>query len=121
MEKTNKYIVILTIVLGLFACYYIFKIDILIPIALGIALISILSSYLAGKIVWVWEKTAMVLGVINSKILLSVIFFVFLVPVALFSRLFKNKDTLTLKKKTLKSYYKDRNHKYSAEDLEEVF
>ncbi|NQX96442.1 MAG: hypothetical protein HRT73_01000 [Flavobacteriales bacterium] len=121
MEKTNNYLVILTIVTGLMALYFIFKIELLLPIALGIAVISIASVYLTEKIVWVWGKIALILGTINSKILLSVIFYAFLVPIALLSRLFKKEDELILKKKTEGSYYKERNHTYISEDLENVF
>lgn len=121
MKKTDKYLVILTIIAGLLGLYYIFDIEVLVPISLGIAVLSIASSFFAEKIVWVWEKIALILGTINSKILLSVIFYVFLVPIALLSRLFKKKDELMLKKKPVGSYYKERNHNYVAEDLENVF
>lgn len=121
MEKTNKYLVILVIVTGLIGVRLLFNIEILISVAFGIAVISILSSYITEKIVWTWEKIALILGAINSKILLTAIFYVFLVPVALISRLFKKQDELILKKKPEGSYYKERNHQYSAEDLENVF
>lgn len=126
MEKTNKYLVILIIVTGLTGLHFIFgdssylRQDILLHVALGIAVISIISSYLAEKIVWVWDKIALVLGTINSKILLSVIFYAFLTPIALISRIFK-KDDLILKKKQNGSYYKERNYTYSGDDLKNVF
>lgn len=127
MEKTNKYLAILVIVTGFVGLHFLFgdsvhlKPNILLYVAVGIGVISILSSYLAEKIVWVWDKIALVLGTVNSKILLSVIFYAFLVPIALFSRLFKKKDELFLKKKPEGSYYKERNHEYTSEDLENVF
>ena len=121
MEKSNKYLVILTIVAGLMAFYFIFKVDVLLPIALGVAVVSIASSFLTDKMVWIWEKFALVLGTINSKILLTTIFYVFLVPIALLSRLFKKEDVLLLKRKKEGSYYKERNHEYTSEDLENVF
>lgn len=121
MEKTNKYLVILIIVTGLIGLRFLFKIEILLPIAFGIAIISIISSYLAEKIVWVWDKIALILGTINSKILLTAIFYGFLVPIALISRVFKKEDELILKKKSDGSYYKERNHTYTTEDLENVF
>ena len=120
VEKSNKYLSILVIVTGFVGLYFILKIDVLLPIALGIGVASILSSYIAEKIVWVWDKIALILGTINSKILLSVIFYSFLVPIALISRIFK-KDPLTLKKKPEGSYYKDRNHEFIKEDFEQVF
>ena len=121
MDKTNKYLVILIIVAGLLGMHLLFKIDVLLPIALGIAVISIISSFIAGLIVWLWDKIALVLGTINSKILLTVIFYVFLFPVAIMSRVFKKKDALILKKLKEGSYYKERNYKYVKEDLEQVF
>jgi hypothetical protein len=121
MEKQDKYLVILVIVAGLLGMYFIFNVEVLLPIALGIAIVSIISSYLTEKIVWVWDKIALILGTINSKILLSAIFYLFLVPIALISGIFKKKDELILKKKPEGSYYKERNHKYVAEDLENVF
>jgi hypothetical protein len=121
MGKTNKYLVILIIVAGLTGLRYLFKIEILLHIALGIAAVSIISSYAAEKIVWVWDKIALILGTINSKILLTVIFYLFLVPIAVISGLFKRKDDLMLKKKPDGSYYKERAHLYQAEDLENVF
>jgi hypothetical protein len=127
MEKTNKYLVILVIVTGFIGLHFLFgdsvrlKPNIFLYIALSVGVISIVSSYLAEKIVWIWDKIALILGTINSKILLSVIFYVFLVPIALLSSLFKKKDELILKKKSEGSYYKERNHEYSSEDLENVF
>ena len=127
MEKTNKYLAILVIVTGFIGLHFLFgdnthlKPNIFLYLALGIGVISIISTYLAGKIVWFWDKIALVLGTVNSKILLSLIFYTFLVPIALLFKLFKKKDELLLKKKTEGSYYKERNHTYSAEDLENVF
>ncbi|PCJ27656.1 MAG: hypothetical protein COA97_03295 [Flavobacteriales bacterium] len=127
MEKTNKYLVLLVIITGLTGLHFLFgdsvylKPNILLYVALSIGVTSIISSYLAEKIVWVWDKIALVLGTVNSKILLSAIFYLFLVPIALISRVFKKEDELILKKRTEGSYYKERNHEYSSEDLENVF
>ena len=127
MEKTNKYLVILVIVTGLTGFHFLFGDsprlvpNIFLYVAIGVGGISIISSYLAEKIVWAWGKIALILGTINSKILLSAIFYFFLVPIAILSRIFKKKDELLLKKKSDGSYYKERNHTYSSEDLENVF
>jgi len=127
MEKTNKYLVILVIVTGFTGLHFLFgdsthlKPNVFLFVALSIGVISIISSYVAEKIVWVWDGIALILGTINSKILLSVIFYLFLVPIALISRIFKKKDDLMLKKKPKGSYYKERNHTYLNKDLENVF
>ncbi len=121
MEQQNKYLVILIIVTGLMGLYFLFDAKPLLYSAIGLGLISILSSFIADKIVWVWDKIALILGTINSKILLSLIFYIFLFPIAIISRLFKRDDDLMLKKRVVGTYFKERNYTYVADDLKNVF
>lgn len=93
--------------------------DILLYLGIGIPVISLLSSFVAEKIVWGWYKLAQGLGYVNSRIILSLIFFVFLTPLALLSRL-KKGDSLHLKKSD-GSYFITRNHPYSKKDLEKMW
>ena len=58
-------------------------------------------------------------GVIFLK--LSFIFFVFLFPIAMLSRLFGGKSSLQLKKVEGNSYYFTRNHKFEAKDLKNTW
>lgn len=65
-----------------------------------------------------WMKFAMVFGTINTKIILTVIFFLIVTPLALIYRVFHG-DFMMLKKDTRReSCYNFRNHSYSAQDLE---
>jgi hypothetical protein len=50
-------------------------------------------------------------------VILSAVFFLFLLPIAMLAKLFK-KDLLQLKKTEGKSYYHERNHSYDRADLE---
>lgn len=127
MQKQDRYKTILVIVTGflviawvLFAKEYTHAAEILAKIALGIALVSIFIPLAAKGIEWIWLKFAHVLGWINSKILLGLIFFIFLLPIAWLSRLF-TKDPLRLNGRQLKSMYSDRNHLYTKEDLENIW
>lgn len=70
---------------------------------------SIITSY--------WMRFAAAFGVINSKILLSLVFFSFLLPIAVIYRLVKG-DTLQIKRQTLTSYWKQPNRVYQPEDFE---
>ena len=121
MQKQNKYVTILILALGLVVLYFVFKALAFLYIALSIILLSLTSATLAEKIARTWLKLGHFLGAINSKILLSLVFYCLLVPIALISRIFKKKDELQLKRKPRGSYYKGRNHVYVAEDLENVF
>lgn len=88
--------------------------------ASAIAVLTLLSESLAKGLNWLWLKLALGLGWINSRILLSVVYFLFLMPIALVSRLF-TKDPLLLKAKSRNSIYTVRDHTYSKEDLENIW
>lgn len=100
--------------------FFIFQIKILLSIAVVLGLIGMFSNYLSGKIAWAWMKLAEILGFFTSKILLTIVFFIFLFPIAMLSRVF-NKDKLQLKKKTSDSYYIERNHEFVPKDFENVW
>jgi len=83
--------------------------------------IGIFSNYLTSKISWAWLKFGEMIGAVMSKVILSAVFFLFLFPIALLSRLFSKNYSLQLKKSTGDSYYFTRNHKYEAKDLKNVW
>lgn len=113
----NRYKNILVIVVGFWVLGEIFGSNILYNIAVIIGILSLISKFFLTKFLWLWQKLIFALGWFNSRILLSVIFFVFLTPISLLYRLF-NKDPLKLKK-PIKSNYHDRgNHLFSKSDLE---
>ncbi len=94
----------------------------LLPITVLIICIGLFSTYLSEKIHWAWMKLSHLMGFAMSKILLCVIYFLFLLPLALISRLFNRKDSLQLKKNAPgESYYAERNHTYTADDFEEMW
>ncbi|AFM06231.1 hypothetical protein Fleli_3928 [Bernardetia litoralis DSM 6794] len=120
MQRVKVVEALLAIMVGFMVFYFIFKIDILLYISFGIGLISLFWNWLAEKIAWVWLKFAGILGVINGKILLSVVFFIFLTPIAFMNKLF-SKNMLQLKKEDQNSVFVERNVKYKKEDLENIF
>jgi len=69
-----------------------------------------------------WFGLSNLLGTIVSKILLSIVFFIIVLPVALLRRML-GKDSLLLKKfkKSSESVMKTRNQTYVATDLEKPF
>ncbi len=87
-----------------------------------LGLIGMFSNYLTSKISWAWLKLGEAIGFVMSKVILSVVFFGFLFPIALLSRVFSdNRKNLQLKKSSGNSYFFTRNHKYEAKDLENVW
>jgi hypothetical protein len=107
----------LTIVVGFLVLSYLFDVPVLTTISLVLGLIFLISKTITKGILWLWWKIAHVLGWINTRILLSLVFYIFLLPIALLSRLF-TKDPLNLKWSKKESTFVKRDHLYTAEDLE---
>lgn len=119
MMRQKSLETILVLVGALLVFYFIFDLTLLLKIALILAAIGIFIPFLAGKIHWAWMKLAHVLGYIMSRVLLTLIYFIFVVPLAFFSRL-AGKNSVQLKAGQ-KSYFKDRNFKYDKKSLENVW
>lgn len=117
--KQHLHKTILVIVAGLLVLSFIFDLPLLVVIATAIGVSSLMSTHLANAVVWIWEKLAQVLGFINTRILLSLLFYVFLFPIAMLSRLF-SKDPMQLKNPQA-SVFIDRNHTYTSKDLENMW
>jgi hypothetical protein len=120
VQPQDRYKNILVIVTGLLALALIFKISWLAIIAVSVGAISVFSASAAKGIEWGWLKLAQGLGWVNSRVLLSLIYFVFLLPIAWISRLF-TKDPLALRNTKTSSLFIDRNHLYTKKDLENIW
>jgi hypothetical protein len=120
VHSQDRFKTILVIVTGLLAVGWIFDIPLLGKISLMIGAVSIFIPPAARAIEWIWLKIALVLGWINSRILLSIIYFVFLMPVAWLSRLF-TRDPLALKRDKRSTLFVTRDHLYTGKDLENIW
>lgn len=108
---------VVVIMTGLLVFWLIYKVKVLVTIAILIGIIGAFIPSIAKWIHWAWYKLAEGLGFVMSKVLLSLVFFLFLFPIAFFYKIF-SKDTLQLKKKK-DTYWTQRDHKYAAKDLEQ--
>ena len=120
MQSQDRFKTILVIVTGLLAIGWIFDIPLLAKIAVILGAVSIFIPPAAKAIEWAWFRLALGLGWINSRILLSVIYFVFLMPIAWISRLF-TEDPMALKKVKRESLFTTRDHLYTGKDLENIW
>jgi hypothetical protein len=127
-DKTKS---ILVIVVGFLLLYAIFrgqeavlwgkvKTVYFLYISLGVGVLSLMSSTIQDAILNVWYKIALVLGFINTRIILGLIFFAFLTPFAWLQKLFVRKNYLGLKDDA-DTVYHTRNHTYTKEDFENVW
>src|SRR5262249_47812688 len=104
MKREKHLETILSIVLGLSVILWATKNRYLVPVIVLLACIGLFSKYLTEKIHWLWTKLSHILGMIMSKVILSVLFYLFLFPMAKLSKLFSKKDMLQLKKQSGPSY-----------------
>jgi hypothetical protein len=109
----------LTISMGFLVLYLIFLWQWAIIVSLLVGVIGITSDYLSKKIEWLWMKIGDLLGLVVPKILLTIVFFLFLFPIALLYRIF-NKDTLMLSSK-YNSYFIDVKKEFDKKSLEKTW
>ena len=115
MKKNPPVETIAAIVVGLVLVYWFFHIEWLIPVAGVVGLLGLLSNRFAGWVHLLWGYLTRALGFVSSHLLLSVVFFVVLSPLALLYRLVKGaKESI---KRNRDSMFVERNHQYEAKDL----
>jgi hypothetical protein len=116
LEKVKS---ILIITLGFLLLFILFKKPVLLYISLGVGTVSLMSPIMMEFVLLIWDKIALILGWINTRILLAAIFYLFLLPIALLTRL-TARNLLQLKN-TGGSVFNTRNHTYTKEDLENTW
>lgn len=119
-QKDNAFRTVLTITVGFIVIFLVTKMKWALMVALGVGLTGVLSTYLSEKIDFVWTKLAWLLSLIVPNIILSIIFFFFLFPVALLSRLFGKKDPLHFRNKST-SMFVDSSRTFDENYFERTF
>lgn len=107
----------LTITAGLFVVYHFTKTEMALLAAMGIGLIGLTSKYLSNIIHIGWWKLTFLLSLVVPKIVLTLIYFIILLPVSLLARLTGRKDILRLKN-THSSNYQDINKTFNRSDFD---
>ena len=94
----------------------------LMPLALVLLLAGMVWPRLYSPLAKLWLGLSLLLGSVMSRLLLSVIFFVVVTPLALVMRLFGH-DPMRRKgwKKSTDSTFVSRDHTFEAKDLEHPF
>lgn len=112
----NPMFLILAMVVGFGVLSLIFEEEILLYIGLGLGGLVMVVPATAPYIAWGWNKIAEALGWLNSKVILTVVYFIFLVPFGLIYQ-WTRKNPLQLKDKD-DSLFHVRDHSYTRKDLE---
>jgi len=88
-------------------------------VALIVGAVGIVSKFLSKKIEGGWMKLSKFMGYIISNILLSIVFFLFLFPISLLSKLFR-KDPLMLSQE-YSTYFIDINKEMDKKSFEKIW
>lgn len=114
--KSNPSKTVLVITVGFLVLYLIFGNKYFLTIGIIIGILGVLSGWVSQKIEWFWFKLTYVLSLIIPNVLLGVIFYLILTPIAFFAGLAQKTDTLQIKKPEISSF-STVNKKYSPSDL----
>ena len=119
-QISDPYKTVLTIVIGFGIIYLITQNKYILYTALGVGVLGLLSSFLAKQIENLWGLLAKLLSYIIPNILLSIIFFLFLFPIALLARVFTKKDPLKLKRSSESTFVVDERN-FDTASFEQTF
>jgi len=117
IKVENPQGVVLAMVAGLLLIRFVFDLENLVfdYTILGISVLSALFKSLAELIAIIWLSTGKVLGKINGAILLTIIYFLVLTPIALLKKAVS--PHATFRSSDVKSKFQVRKHLYSSDDL----
>jgi hypothetical protein len=115
-KQNNTDKTILTIVIGFLIVFVVSQWNWALTVSLCVGLIGIFSTFLSQKIEWLWMQLTKVLSMIVPNIILAVVFYLILFPVAILSRILGKKDTMRLKGGS-KTCYIELNKSFSKDDF----
>jgi glycerol-3-phosphate acyltransferase PlsY len=120
-KKQTVEFALVAILISLFLSLY-FKTNTGVKVAFVITVIAILVPVLFYPFAVIWFGLSNILGAISSKVLMTIIFFVLVVPIGLIRKLF-GKDNLKINqfKKGSQSEMENRNHLYKESDITNTF
>ena len=106
---------VLVLVLAMLLLYWLKRRDAWLIAAGAVGIVSVVVPGVAGAIHWGWTRLSLLLGEVMSRVLLTVVYFVILMPLALAAR-WMGRPAIR-RKPGGSSYFTERNHQYSKEDI----
>jgi hypothetical protein len=119
MKKDNSKSTILVISMGFLILFIAFRWQWALYVSLATGLTGILSGYMSRLIDKGWMKLSGFLGKIVPSVMLGIVFYLFLFPLSLVSRLF-SKDPLMLSGRH-ESYFVDVQKEFDRKDMEKIW
>ena len=116
-NKTGATKTMLILTVGFLVIYFITKLNWAIYVSLLIGITGIFSGYLSEKINYLWMKLAWLLSLIIPNIILTILFYFFLFPISVLSKMFGKKTPLNLKNNA-ESFFKSVNKQFDKRSFE---
>ena len=112
----------LALVLISLICYQVWKLESLILLAIIFLVVAMTYPLIFQPFARFWFALSIALGTVVSKIILSVLFFVIVLPIGLVRRAM-GKDAMRMKcwKKGTESVFRVREHRFSAKDMDHPY
>lgn len=122
MSREKQLETILVVSTALLLFFLIFNVSWLLYSAFALSLLSLISGTFSYWFTRGWLGFSEILGFVMSRLIMTLLYFLVLTPVALLYRVF-NKDPLQLNRNRNRSgsYYTHRGHIYTAKDLENTW
>ena len=89
--------------------------------AFGLLLLGLFFKNTASKVSAAWLRFSELLGGFNTRVMLSLIYFIILTPIAIIFRLFTKKHVNSSRAASDKSYFSIREHLFVASDFEKMW
>jgi len=115
----KEYSTILVLILALIVLYIFSGSFIVLYIALALGLLCLLSPWVTAKFHFIWMKLAVAMGSVTAVIILTIVFFVVVVPLSFIARIAGKKFILS--ERSGSTYFKQRNFLYNKESVENVW
>ena len=112
----------MALVLIALICFAVLRHDAILWAAVAILVVDMICPVIFKPFAFIWFGLSRVLGTVMSKIMLAVVFFLVVFPMGLIRRIL-GKDSLRLHqfRKEKASVFAERNHEYTAADLDKPY
>jgi hypothetical protein len=110
----------LTIVTGMVILSLLFNQRVFLYAAGGLGVIFLSMPATGTVLVGWWIKLGHALGWVNTRILLTIVYVCFLLPLSMLFKLL-SRNPLQLKLEKSNTFYRDRKHTYTAKDLQDMW
>ena len=101
--------------------FIVFRKNIFILTSIGLLLLGLFFKGASARVAALWLRFAEVLGAFNTRVILGLVYFLVLTPIALVYRLFAKKHVNSPRTAFGGSYFIVRDHVCAAQDLEKMW